>query len=248
MKKIAFYGKGGIGKSTTVSNLSMALSEKGLKVMQIGCDPKADSTVNLMNGKKIPTILDMILEKKNNITLSDIVFESSHGILCAETGGPKPGSGCAGRGVITAFEKLETLDAFNIYRPDVVIYDVLGDVVCGGFALPIRKGYAEDVYIVTSGEKMSMYAADNICQSVKNNSDRGYAKVKGLVLNCRNVPNEEKLVKEAAGEMDTNVLIVIPRDSIVQSAENSGKTVIEYDSNSEMANIYRRLASIVMGE
>ena len=190
----------------------------------------------------------MILEKKNSVTLEDIVFQGSSGILCVETGGPKPGSGCAGRGVITAFEKLDALNAFKIYSPDIVIYDVLGDVVCGGFAQPIRKGYAEDVYVVTSGEKMAMYAADNICQSVRNNSDRGYAKVKGLVLNSRNVPNEKQLVDEAAVEMGTTVLITIPRDPVVQAAENVGKTVMEYDPKCEMADVYRELARIVLGE
>ena len=246
MKKVAFYGKGGIGKSTTVSNLSRALSEKGLKVMQIGCDPKSDSTVNLTGGKRIPTVLDSMLRKGNNVTLDDIVHTGSGGILCVETGGPKPGSGCAGRGVITAFEKLERLGAFERYKPDIVIYDVLGDVVCGGFALPIRNGYAEDVYIVTSGERMALYAADNISQSVKNNSSRGYAKVKGLVLNKRNVPNEDEIVKDVSKEMGTTVLITIPRNLIVQEAENRGMTVIEYSPDSEMADVYRKLADIVI--
>ncbi len=246
MKKIAFYGKGGIGKSTTVSNLSMALSEKGLKVMQIGCDPKSDSTVNLTGGKRIPTVLDSMLKKGNDVTLDDIVHTGSNGILCVETGGPKPGSGCAGRGVITAFEKLERLGAFERFKPDIVIYDVLGDVVCGGFALPIRNGYAEDVYIVTSGERMALYAADNINQSVKNNSSRGYAKVRGLVLNKRNVPNEDEIVEDVSKEMDTAVLITIPRSPIVQEAENKGMTVIEYSPDSELADVYRKLADIVI--
>ena len=161
MKKIAIYGKGGIGKSTTTSNLSAALAARGYKVMQIGCDPKADSTKNLMEGRKIPTVLDQIREKGDSVTLKDIVFEGAGGVICVESGGPTPGIGCAGRGIITAFEKLEELSAYEVFQPDIVLYDVLGDVVCGGFAMPIRGGYADDVLIVTSGEMMALFAAEN---------------------------------------------------------------------------------------
>ncbi len=167
MIKIAIYGKGGIGKSTTTSNLSAALSKLGYKVMQIGCDPKSNSTKNLMNGQKIPTVLDQIKEKgTDKIEMDDIVFRGYNGVLCVEAGGPTPGIGCAGRGIITAFEKLEELDAYGIYEPDIVLYDVLGDVVCGGFAMPIRGGYADYVLIVTSGEMMAMFAAANIASAI----------------------------------------------------------------------------------
>ena len=160
MVKIAIYGKGGIGKSTTTSNLSAAFSRMGYRVMQIGCDPKSDSTKNLMGGEKVPTVLDQIREKgSDNIELEDIVFEGFNGVYCVEAGGPTPGIGCAGRGIITAFEKLQELGAYDVYQPDIVLYDVLGDVVCGGFAMPIRGGYADYVFIVTSGEMMAMFAA-----------------------------------------------------------------------------------------
>ncbi|MCT4566448.1 MAG: nitrogenase iron protein NifH [Maledivibacter sp.] len=242
MKKIAIYGKGGIGKSTTVSNLSAALSLNGYKVMQIGCDPKADSTENLLGGKSISTVLDVIKEKDDDIGLEDIVFEGYNGILCVEAGGPTPGIGCAGRGIITAFEKLEDLHAFEIYKPDVVIYDVLGDVVCGGFAMPIRNGYASDVYIVTSGEKMSIYAAKNIASAVGQFKSRGYAKLSGLILNSRNVKNEVELVNDTAKEINTNVIHHIPRNPLVQRAENDGKTVVEAFPDSDMSKIYYELA------
>jgi nitrogenase iron protein NifH len=184
LKKIAIYGKGGIGKSTVAANVSAALAQMGLVVMQIGCDPKSDSTRNLMTGQSIPTVLDS-LRDKGDVELADIVIKSPSGVLCVESGGPVPGVGCAGRGIITAFEKLEELEAYETYQPDVVFYDVLGDVVCGGFAMPIRGGYADEVCIVTSGEMMSLYAATNISQAVKSFGKRGYASLKGLIFNAK---------------------------------------------------------------
>lgn len=246
MIKIAIYGKGGIGKSTTTSNLTAALIKKGYKVMQIGCDPKADSTKNLLGGRKISTVLDTIKEKGSDINLSDIVIEGFEGALCVEAGGPTPGIGCAGRGIITAFEKLEELDAYSIYKPDIVIYDVLGDVVCGGFAMPIRGGYAEHVFIVSSGEMMALYAADNISRAIKNFGSRGYAKLSGLILNARNIENEDEIVEKAALEIGTNVVKKIPRDKHVQLAEVEGKTVIEAFPESKMADEYRNLAEKVL--
>lgn len=244
MKKIAIYGKGGIGKSTTVSNLSAALAAKGYKVMQIGCDPKADSTRNLTGGKKIPTVLELLRDKEN-VVLTDLVHKGDEGVLCVEAGGPVPGVGCAGRGIITAFEKLEELDAFSVYQPDIVIYDVLGDVVCGGFAMPIRGGYAEEVYIVSSGEMMSLYAANNIASAVKMFGKRKYASLRGIILNSKNIENEEELVEQAAREIETQVVFQIPRNPLIQQAEALGKTVVSAFPDSEMAKNYEKLGNLI---
>lgn len=247
MIKVAIYGKGGIGKSTTTANLSAALSKKGLKVMQIGCDPKSDSVKNFCGGKKIPSVLEILRTKKaDEIKLSDLVYEGYNGVLCVEAGGPTPGIGCAGRGIITAFEKLEELKAYEIYKPDVVLYDVLGDVVCGGFAMPIRNGYADFVFIVTSGEMMALYAASNIVSAIKNFGNRGYAKYAGVILNSRNVENEVEVVQKALDEIGGKIVQVVPRDGLVQLAENQGKTVVEAYPESEMAGVYIQLAEKVL--
>lgn len=247
MIKVAIYGKGGIGKSTTTANLSAALSKKGLKVMQIGCDPKSDSVKNLCRGNRIPSVLEILRTKKlDEIKLSDLVYEGYNGVLCVEAGGPTPGIGCAGRGIITAFEKLEELKAYEIYKPDVVLYDVLGDVVCGGFAMPIRNGYADFVFIVTSGEMMALYAASNIVSAIKNFGNRDYAKYAGVILNSRNVENEVEVVQKALDEIGGKIVQVVPRDGLVQLAENQGKTVVEAYPESEMAGVYMQLAEKVL--
>ena len=245
MKKFAIYGKGGIGKSTTVANLCAAFSNSGKKVMQIGCDPKADSTILIMHGERVKTTLDLIREKKDDFTLDDMVGVGFNNIICAEAGGPTPGLGCAGRGIICALEKLEEKGAYNKYNPDIVFYDVLGDVVCGGFSMPMRSGYADKVFVVTSGENMSIYAAANICMAMKNFKDRGYAKLGGIILNKKNVVDEEKKVNELCKDFDTKIVGILPYDEIVHKAEDMKKTVIEAFPDSDMAKAYMNLAKEV---
>jgi len=242
IRKIAIYGKGGIGKSTTVSNVATALAQMGYTVMQIGCDPKSDSTSNHTRGIRIPTVLDLIRDHGGDVALSDLVHEGADGVLCVEAGGPTPGVGCAGRGIIAAFEKLAELNAFEVYKPDVVLYDVLGDVVCGGFAMPIRGGYADDVFVVTSGEMMSLYAAGNIATAVRGFKTKGYARFGGLILNAKGFDREEEKVKEMAEELGAPVVHRIPRDISVQNAEDQHMTVVEAFPDCEMSKNYRILA------
>ena len=191
-------------------------------------------------------MLDAIRRLKDDVELEDVVFKGDKGVLCVEAGGPDPGVGCAGRGIIAAFEKLEELEAFEVYKPDVVIYDVLGDVVCGGFAMPIRDGYAQDVFIVTSGEMMALYAASNICSAVERFKRKSYAQVRGLILNSRKVANERELVEQAAEELGVEVVKFIPRSDAVQIAEDNNSTVVEWLPDSEQADEYRCLARIIM--
>lgn len=242
MIKIAVYGKGGIGKSTTISNLSVALANKGLKVMQIGCDPKADSTTNLHDGSEINTVLDLVRERKDDFKLDEMVIEGYKGILCVEAGGPTPGMGCAGRGIIAALEKLEQKGAYETYKPDVVFYDVLGDVVCGGFSMPMRAGYADKIFIITSGEYMAIHAAINIATAIDNFKDRGYASLGGVILNKRNVKNEEEKVNEFIENIDSKLVGTLDRDEIVVVAEEDKKTVLEAFPESLMAKEYEVLA------
>ncbi len=211
--------------------------------MQIGCDPKSDSTINLMGGEKIPTVLDQIRSKgSRGISLDDIVREGDHGVLVVEVGGPTPGVGCAGRGILAAFNKLEELRAFETYEPDIVIYDVLGDVVCGGFATPIRSGYARDVLLVTSGEKMSLFAARNIILAVNGFKERGYARIGGIVQNSRDVEDENQKVTELAVEADLEILQRIPRDPMVQKCEAKGLTVIAEEPDAPFTKAFYELA------
>ena len=242
MVKIAVYGKGGIGKSTTVSNVSAALADMGYKVMQIGCDPKADSTSSLHGGKDITTVLDLVRERKNDFTLSDMAVEGYGGVICVEAGGPTPGLGCAGRGIIAALDKLKEKGAYDAYEPDVVIYDVLGDVVCGGFSMPMRGGYADKVFVITSGENMAIHAAANIAVAIDGFKDRGYAALGGIILNHRNVKDEDAKVRELAEDINSEIVGELSRSETVTDAEDLGKTVIEAFPDSEMASEYRTLA------
>ena len=246
MIRIAVYGKGGIGKSTTVSNVAVALAEKGMKVMQIGCDPKADSTILLRHGKEASTVLDLYNKKRQDLKLEDMVQIGYGGVVCVEAGGPAPGLGCAGRGIITALEKLQETGAYETYKPDIVFYDVLGDVVCGGFSMPMRKGYADKVFIITSGENMAIHAGANIAMAVENFRNRGYASLGGIILNRRNVPREEEKVQELAEDFHTKVIGTLSRSELVQEAEVLGKTLLEFYPDSEMAGEYRTLAEQIL--
>jgi nitrogenase iron protein NifH len=244
IRQVAIYGKGGIGKSTTTQNLTAGLAESGKHIMVVGCDPKADSTRLLLGTLAQKTVLDTIRASGENVELSSIMREGFGGIKCVESGGPEPGVGCAGRGIITAIGLLEQLGAYT-EDLDFVFYDVLGDVVCGGFAMPIREGKAKEIYIVASGEMMALYAANNIAKGIAKFAQKGGVRLGGIICNSRNVDRENELLHAFAQELGTQLIYFVPRDNVVQRAEINRKTVIEYAPEDHQAHEYRNLAKAV---
>ncbi len=243
MRKVAIYGKGGIGKSTTTQNTVAGLAEMGKKVMVVGCDPKADSTRLLLGGLSQETVLDTLRNEGEDVELEDIRKEGFSGTICVESGGPEPGVGCAGRGIITSINMLEQLGAYaETEELDYAFYDVLGDVVCGGFAMPIREGKAEEIYIVVSGEMMAMYAANNICKGIMKFAESGGVRLGGLICNSRNVDNEKEMIEALAEKIGTQMIHFVPRDNMVQRAEINRKTVIDFEPEHGQAAEYRALA------
>jgi len=241
LKQIAIYGKGGIGKSTTTSNISAALSTAGYKVMQFGCDPKSDSTNTLRGGDYIPTVLDTLREK-TRINAHDVIFEGFNGIYCVEAGGPAPGVGCAGRGIITAVQLFKQQRVFEELDLDYVIYDVLGDVVCGGFAVPVREGIAEHVFTVSSADFMAVYAANNLFKGIHKYSNAGGALLGGVIANSINAPYSKDIIDDFVSRTKTQVVEYVPRSVTVTQSELQGKTTIEAAPDSHQAKIYRELA------
>ncbi|HUT19162.1 MAG TPA: nitrogenase iron protein NifH [Anaerolineae bacterium] len=253
MRQIAIYGKGGIGKSTVASNLSMALCQQGLAVMQVGCDPKRDSTRSLTGGRMIPTVLETLRQQmrlgrdKSAVALEDIVYTGDEGVYCVESGGPEPGVGCAGRGVLTALEILKDLGAFDAYKLDVVVYDILGDVVCGGFAQPIRAGFAQEIYLLCSGSFMSLYAANNIAKGIRRLARRGDTGLAGVICNCASDEAFERcMLGEFAEALGTQLVAAIPRSAVIQACEVEGRTVLQHSPQSTEAGVFRKLAQRVL--
>ncbi|MFT4078249.1 nitrogenase iron protein [Rhodomicrobium lacus] len=241
LKQIAIYGKGGIGKSTTTSNISAALAEAGYKVMQFGADPKADSTNTLRGGEYIPSVLDLLAERRR-VDAYEAIFQGFGGIYCVEAGGPQPGVGCAGRGIITAVELLKQQRVFEELDLDYVIYDVLGDVVCGGFAVPVREGIAEHVFTVSSSDFMAVYAANNLFKGIEKFSTAGGALLGGIIANSINTDFQREIIDDFAAHTKTPIVQYVPRSLTVTQAELSGRTTIEAAPKSEQAEVYRALA------
>jgi nitrogenase iron protein NifH len=247
MRQVAIYGKGGIGKSTTTQNLTAALAyRKNKNILVVGCDPKADSTRMLLGGLQQRTTLDTLREEGEDVELENILKTGFHGIKCVESGGPEPGVGCAGRGIITSIGLLEQLGAYT-EDLDYVFYDVLGDVVCGGFAMPIREGKAKEIYIVASGEMMAIYAANNISKGVQKYANSGGVRIGGIICNSRNVDREKDLIEAFAKELGTQMIYFVPRDNVVQRAEIHKQTVTEFEPDSNQAMEYAGLADAVDG-
>ncbi|MHB8064203.1 MAG: nitrogenase iron protein [Ruminiclostridium sp.] len=246
IKQIAIYGKGGIGKSTTTSNISAALSVAGYKVMQFGCDPKSDSTNTLRGGNYIPTVLDTLREK-NTVKAHEVIFKGFNGIHCVEAGGPAPGVGCAGRGIITAVQLFKQQNIFEELDLDYVIYDVLGDVVCGGFAVPIREGIAEHVFTVSSADFMAIYAANNLFKGIHKYSNSGGALLGGVIANSINAPYAKDIIDDFVKQTNTQVVEYVPRSVTVTQSELQGKTTIEAAPESKQAQVYKSLAAKIAG-
>ncbi|MDP4145108.1 MAG: nitrogenase iron protein [Bacillota bacterium] len=244
MRQVAIYGKGGIGKSTTTQNLTAGLATMGKQVMVVGCDPKADSTRLLLGGLAQKSVLDTLREEGDDVDLNAILKPGFGNIRCVESGGPEPGVGCAGRGIITSINMLEQLGAYTDDL-DYVFYDVLGDVVCGGFAMPIREGKAQEIYIVASGEMMALYAANNISKGIKKYANSGGVRLGGIICNSRKVDRELDLLEAFAKELGSQLIHFVPRNNVVQRAEINKKTVIEFEPESAQAGEYRALAKAI---
>ena len=242
-RKIAIYGKGGIGKSTTTQNTAAALAHfHDKKVFIHGCDPKADSTRLILGGKPQETLMDMLRDYGAEKITNDMVIKLGYkGIQCVESGGPEPGVGCAGRGVITAIDLMEENGAYTDDL-DFVFFDVLGDVVCGGFAMPIRDGKAEEVYIVASGEMMAIYAANNIAKGLTKYAKQSGVRLGGIICNSRKVDGEREFLEEFTAAIGTKMIHFVPRDNIVQKAEFNKQTVTEFAPDENQALEYSELA------
>jgi nitrogenase iron protein NifH len=239
MRKLAFYGKGGIGKSTVVSNLALLFARDGLRVLQFGCDPKADASDLMVDGE-VTTVMEQWQQRGDGaLKLEHCLMKGREGVDCIETGGPVPGAGCGGRGITKALELCGDLSALEPAY-GAILFDVLGDVVCGGFAAPIRVGYADEVYIVTSGEARSLYAANNICWAVRQNARSG-ARLGGLIGNLRGVPDEQELLDGFAARVGTHVVACIPRDDAVALAERARMPVVAHAPESPAARAFADL-------
>ncbi len=243
-RSLAFYGKGGVGKSTVVSNLTAALAHKGRRVLQIGCDPKRDSSRNLIKTFPPTTLMDLLSVGKTDLVPADILMDGGENVECIEVGGPKPGVGCAGRGLGRLFEELETMEIFD-RGYDYVFYDVLGDVVCGGFAVPMRDGYAEEVYVVTSGEFMSLYAANNIARGIANYAEQGDIRMGGLIANVKDLAFDRALIEKFAARIGTHVVWYLEWNKIVYEAERRRKTVLRYAPEHAFAQEWLEMADAI---
>lgn len=243
MEKLAIYGKGGIGKSVVATNLSACYALSGKRVLHVGCDPKHDSSVKVMNGTAVTTVMASL--GKRNRDPAAIVNPGKFGIHCIESGGPAPGVGCGGRGVARAIEIIDETRLLDPARYDTAVFDVLGDVVCGGFAAPLRSGMARKVLIVVSEEPMALYAANNIAKAVITYAPNGVV-LGGLIANIRTDPDQTPLVERFSARLNTRILSVIQRDPLIIEAEKKQMTVMEYAGDSDAAAAFRSLADTVL--
>lgn len=241
MIRTAIYGKGGIGKSTIAANISAILGNRGLKVLQIGCDPKHDSTILLTSKKEKKTLLDMLSDEKNE----DCLTIGRHGVHCIEIGGPKPGVGCAGRGIICGTSYLQHKGILN-NDYDCILYDVLGDVVCGGFFQPLKEQLVDVMYIVTSGEFNSLFAANNLCKGYVNSQLQSRnIRLGGLIGNCRGINNEEKILQDFSEKIHVPLIGIVPRDNRIEESTFEGIPIIDRLEKCDITNIMEKIAETI---
>lgn len=242
MERIAFYGKGGIGKSTIATSASLILARKNHRVLHVGCDPKHDSSLVLVKDpNKFKTVVDQIFSGAEDLEPEDLIMEGIEGIHCVESGGPQAGRGCGGRAVSRSFEVFEEIELVDSDLYDTVVYDVLGDVVCGGFAAPMRRSARSKVVVVLSEEMMAAYAANRIAAAVTQFRSNGIV-LAGLVVNLKNNQADLSPIARFAKALNTVVLGVIPRDPLVCEAEIYRKSIVDYAPHSPVA---KEISSIV---
>lgn len=230
--RIAFYGKGGIGKTTIASNISALFAKCGKTVLHIGCDPKADST-RLLLQRRVPSVLQQ-LQQKDRLSREDMLFTGAYGVQCVEAGGPEAGSGCAGLGITTAVEELREAGVFE-ENWDVIVYDVLGDVVCGGFSVPMRRHYTDQVYVVTSANYMSLYAANNILKGIVRYSGKEEPLFGGFLFNHIRGEIDGKIAAAFAEQTKADALLYMVEDNQIACADFKGKLFTEVFPESESA-------------
>jgi len=244
MERIAIYWKGWIWKSTMSCNISASFSKIWKKTLQVWCDPKADSTKKLTNGRRIISIMDMLSKNDDFVWIDELVVKWFNWIDCIEAGWPIPWTWCAWRWISKMFEIFDDVDLLE-EDYDVLLFDVLWDVVCWGFASPMRMWYWEKIFIVISEEIMSMYACNNICKAIKQYSRNGIY-VWWVIVNARSNTLDKEIIEEFVKKIWLEIIAFIPRSDVIACAEYKAKTVLEFDPEAKVIENFDKLVSDII--